>query len=141
MYFFKILELWLTTLIWASKHVNKQRDMETSRFTGPISLLLKTGWKHRTHLRKYSHSATQKTWHYLSSCQTMTSRSHLGENVQFMIGRVLVKYYAPFNIFRDVIINHLPQPFLEDTSKKSNIVSILISTLNEYWKQLCTKCQ
>lgn len=40
-----------------------------------------------------------------------------------MIGCVLVKYYEPFNIFRDVI-NHLPHPFLEDTSKKSNIVSI-----------------
>lgn len=37
-----------------------------------------------------------------------------------MIGCVLVKYYEPFNIFRDVI-NHLPHPFLEDTSKKSNI--------------------
>ena len=41
-----------------------------------------------------------------------------------LIGRVLVKYYAPFNIFRDVLINHLPHPFWEDTSKKSNIVSI-----------------
>lgn len=41
-----------------------------------------------------------------------------------LIGRVLVKYYPPFSIFRDVIIDHLPHPFLEDTSKKSNIASI-----------------
>ena len=54
-----------------------------------------------------------------------------GKNIQasfhqecsILISRVLVTYYKPFNLFRDVVINHIPHPYMEESAKKSNIVS------------------
>ncbi|KAJ7375770.1 hypothetical protein OS493_038964 [Desmophyllum pertusum] len=47
-----------------------------------------------------------------------------------LISRVLVKYFGPFSIFKDVVINHLPHPFSDAVSKKSNINCLGLEFLN-----------
>ena len=45
------------------------------------------------------------------------------QECSILISRVFVTYYKPFKILRDVVINHIPHPYMEESAKKSNIVS------------------
>ena len=50
-------------------------------------------------------------------------QASFNQECSILISRVLVTYYKPFKIFRDVVINHIPHPYMEESAKKSNIVS------------------
>ena len=50
-------------------------------------------------------------------------RASFHQECSILISRALVTYYKPFKIFRDVVINHIPHPYMEESAKKSNIVS------------------
>ena len=45
------------------------------------------------------------------------------QECSILISRVFVTYYKPFKIFRDVVIKHIPHPYMDESAKKSNIVS------------------
>ena len=39
-----------------------------------------------------------------------------------LVSRIVAKYLAPFNQFKDIIINHIPHMFSEEMAKKSERV-------------------
>ena len=117
-----------------------QRDTETSWFTGPISLLLKTVWKHRTDLRNYNYSATRKICCYFSSCQTMTSRGYSGENVQYWLAMYLWSTMHHLTSLEMLLSTICPILFWK-THQRNQTLWGFKGTLKNYRKQLCDKCQ
>ena len=117
-----------------------QRDTETSWFTGPISLLLKTVWKHCTHLRNYNYGVTRKTCCYFSSCQTMTSRGYSGENVQYWLAMYLWSTMHHLTS-SEMLLSTICHILFWKTHQRNHTLWVLISTLKEYCKQIHNKCQ
>jgi hypothetical protein len=55
---------------------------------------------------------------------TTEVNSQIACDFVILVSRILTKFLKPFEIFKDVVIHHIPHPYTDEMTAKSDVVSI-----------------